>query len=80
MIYLKSFFAGIIGLILSVFVIPIGFGIFSVLFHKVSSVAPGEAAVGWDLRSLFGTSIVPWIAVLVIFGLGFYWEFRRASH
>lgn len=39
----------------------------------------GSAEVAWDLRSIFANSVIPWIIVLAIFGLGFYWEFRRAS-
>lgn len=37
-----------------------------------------DATVGVDVRWLMGLPIL-WIAALVGFGIGFYWEFRRAS-
>lgn len=79
MVYLKSFLAGIVALILSVFLIPIGLGIFFTVGRILRPTAMTGGEIGWDLRSFFATSIIPWIVVITIFCLGFYWEFRRAS-
>jgi len=86
-IYVKSFRAGLVVSILSVFFLTVGYGIFAVLFHKpgpVVHVITGGAEVGWDLRSLFEASPTFWIVPLIIFSagfiLGFYWEFRKALH
>jgi hypothetical protein len=80
MIYLKSILAGVCALVLSVVLLPIGFIIYNfgvLLFGRSHGTGRGE--VGWDLRSMFANSVIPWMIVLAIFGLGFYWEFRRAS-
>ena len=83
-IYVKSFRAGLVVSILSVFFLSVGYGIFAASFHKPSPAISGGAEVAWDLRSLFATSSAFWIVPLIVFSLGFilgfYWEFRRASH
>jgi hypothetical protein len=75
-IYAKSFLAGLAALILAVFLSPLGFLVAS-FFYKT----PPGYAVSWDLRSMAAS---PWyfifpLAGVVIFGIGFVWEYRRAS-
>ena len=78
-IYAKSFLGGLAALVIAVFLLPLGFFIAS-FFYKAPPGIDGTA-MSWDLRSLMGS---PWyfvlpIAGLLIFGLGFLWEYRRAS-
>jgi hypothetical protein len=79
MIYLKSVLAGLGAVAISVFLLPIGFLIYGVFFFRPPPGREGGGEVSWDLRSLFASSLIPWIILLAIFVLGFYWKFRRAS-
>jgi hypothetical protein len=81
MIYLKSFLAGTVTLLISALLIPGCMMVTAILFHKSSS-AEGKrrAVVGWDVVSIMRNSLIPWLMMLVVFGAGFYWEFRSASH
>lgn len=80
MIYLKSVFAGIATLLISVLLVAVGLIVVSVLFHNSSSAEGARrGVVGWDVGSMMRYSIIPWLIILIIFGAGFYWEFRRAS-
>ena len=65
MIYLKSFVAGLMSLVLltPLFVIVVGF-----------LTPPGSQ---YDLRAILEPPVP--LAALCIFATGFYWEFRRAS-
>jgi len=77
MIYLKSFLAGIIVLILSALLISICLVVFFIVYQKLH---PGVGImVGLDFPLLFHENVIPWILPLAIFCLGFWWEFRRAS-
>jgi hypothetical protein len=77
-IYAKSFLAGLAALVLAVFLLPFGFVIAS-FFYKAPPSSDGTA-MSWDLRSAAGPwyVIFPLVGVL-IFGIGFVWEYRRAS-
>jgi hypothetical protein len=69
MVYLKSFLAGVLALILSAF-LSIGFAILFVVYQELRprGVTGGSVVgVGWDIRFLFPTSVTPWIIALAIF-------------
>jgi hypothetical protein len=66
MIYVKSIFAGLAAVIVTSIVI--------VLWLSVTT----QEQVGIDVISV-AKSPVAWIYVLVLFGLGFGWEFRRLA-
>ncbi len=74
MIYLKSVIAGILTLVLFAVLAPV---IVPPVIRFAYRLEEG-AQVSWDLRFL-SKSPVFWTLVLLIFGLGFYWEFRRLS-
>lgn len=82
MVYFKSLLVGIVALVLAV---PLVTFILATVFSFFRKVPPGsnDTSISWDLRMLVLNSPISWIfwaAAIVIFGVGFYWEFRRASH
>jgi hypothetical protein len=70
MIYIKSAIAGILALTVAGFVSRATFFI----KHRPDA----EGTPGWDPISVMKSQIA-WIINLVVFGAGFYWEFRRAA-
>ena len=75
MVYVKSILVGILVGTASLFASTVLAIVIAV--SQVRQRTPGTE-VGVDIRSLMRLSIF-WIAALVGFGIGFYWEFRRAS-
>ena len=78
-IYAKSFLAGLAALVLAAFLLPLGL-LIAAFFYKAPPGIDGTA-MSWDVRSLMGS---PWYFVfpfagVLIFGIGFLWEYRRAS-
>lgn len=72
--FLKSFFAGIITILIGLILFLIG-GI--AYFAVISSKMPEGTAIGWDPISLVHQSILSWVALSVLFLIGFTWQFRR---
>ena len=68
MVYLKCTIAGVLALVLSAFVTVV------LLFFVYKPF--GTRAVAFDFSSLLRWPLL-WILMLLIFGAGFYWEFRR---
>ena len=76
MIYLKSLFAGVVALAVSLFVFFVGAGIYLwIAARKLKPQAAG--AVAWDPISITSPGFL--LGILAIFVAGFFWEFRRAS-
>jgi hypothetical protein len=77
MVYVKSLLAGVAALLISVLLLPVG--LTAVNLSKTPTSA-SDKALTWDFREAL--NLRPWqiwLCILIIFGLGFYWEFRRAS-
>jgi len=76
MIYLKSLLAGFLAMFLAVPVLCLAL---VPLFHR----APSEdGVISWDLRSVLSSpqsSSFFGAGIMIAFGIGFYWEFRRVS-
>ena len=77
MIYVKSILAGLAASVLSAILYFVGFSIYAIFYTALHSEIGGE--IGWDLVSIFKSSLIPRLVTLAAFILGFYWEFRRAS-
>jgi hypothetical protein len=75
MILLKSIFAGLLAVFIAAIVLPMG--IAGYLTWRLPPDKPGkEVAVGFDPVAA-ARSRVSWIVAAIVFGLGFYWEYRR---
>ena len=72
MIYLKSIVAGIIAVVSFAVLVFL-----CVAVYMWRMVPKTEGAVGWDPISIVRTG--PLLSILVVFLLGFIWEFRRGS-
>jgi ethanolamine transporter EutH len=74
--YFKSVLAGVVALFLAAFVFIV------IQVFRAIQIAkrehPGAAEVGIDIVALF-KSPLPWVVVLLAFGIGFWWRFRSAS-
>ena len=72
MIYLKSALAGIAAILLVILLIVVG-----IVVVGLTSPPVAHDAVGWDPMSLMHWRFWGAAAVLLIFLVGFVWEFRR---
>lgn len=70
MIYIKSTLAGIGALGVA--------ALMSVVFLVIKYRPTVSGTPGWDPISLVKSQVV-WIVFLLVFAIGFYWEYRRAS-
>jgi hypothetical protein len=78
MIYVKSILAGLLALIgapVCLLVIVVVATMTFALVHPTS----GEGSVGWDLISLVRMNPMLWSIPLLIFFIGFIWEYRRLA-
>jgi uncharacterized BrkB/YihY/UPF0761 family membrane protein len=76
MIYVKSILAGLLALI----VVPVCLLVIVVVgtvIYAVVHPTPGEGAIGWDPISLWRASPIVWFIPVLIFFMGFIWEYRR---
>jgi hypothetical protein len=75
MVYLKSFAAGIVAVVLAALLVLIAAVVYLNLFFKHAE----DQAIGWDPISLVRSS--PWLSVLalLVFLAGYFWELRRAT-
>jgi hypothetical protein len=79
MILLKSIFAGLLALLIAEIVLPVVIPIVIGLYlswRLPPEKAGREVAVGFDPVAA-ARSPVSWIMATIVFGLGFYWEYRR---
>lgn len=77
MAYVKSFVAGLTALLVTLLILAIGL---TALNLRKGPPPGNDRAVTWDFREALG--LRPWqfwLSAAIIFGLAFYWEFRRAS-
>lgn len=77
MVYLKSFLAGVVAVVLGVPTITFTLIVALVMFHR-----PHGTGYSVDSRSFIGTWPFNWnfwLPIAFLFALGFFWEFRRAS-
>jgi phosphate/sulfate permease len=80
MICVKSILAGALAVFLGVPTIAVTLIIGVGIFYRPHGTSN---AVSWDSRSLIGTwpfNWVFWLPIAFLFAIGFFWEFRRASH
>lgn len=78
MIYVKSFLAGLAALLLAAVLLAVG--LTAVNFLHPAPPQGNDKAIQWDFFEVLDfRSWHSWLPALIIFGLGFYWEFRRAS-
>jgi hypothetical protein len=78
MIYVKSILAGLLALI----VVPVCLLVIVVvgtLIYALLHSTPGEGSVGWDPISLVHLNPMLWSIPLLIFFIGFIWEYRRLA-
>ncbi len=75
MIYLKSILVGLCFLVVSAILLPLGLG---VIFSILAAHAKGEE-VGFDPVSIVKSFPLLWILPVLVFLLGFAWEYRRAK-
>jgi len=70
MLYVKSILVGAATLLVATV-------LFIVILLLVVSRKTGASEVGVDVVSLIRSSPLFWLVVLIGFGVGFYWQFRR---
>ena len=84
MIYLKSALAGLLAIVAATVVLPILVIVGVVIYTAINYTAihsSHEGSVGWDPISLVHQSPLPIVALMIVcFGGGFFWEFRRLTH
>ncbi len=82
MIYLKSALAGLLAVVAATIVLPILVVIGIVLYSAIRTSLEGavERSVGWDPISLVHPSLPIVTLIVVGFGSGFFWKFRRLRH
>jgi hypothetical protein len=76
MVYLKSFFAGVVALVLVLILCIVGFIGWGSWISATSSNQGSLGLVSYDV-SRIGIPLL--IVAALIFLAGFYWEFRRAT-
>jgi hypothetical protein len=78
MIYVKSIVAGLLALIVVpvclLFIVVVGMVIYT-LVHPPS----GEGSIGWDPISLVRMNPMLWSIPVIVFFMGFIWEYRRIA-
>ena len=75
MVYLKSVLVGVLTLFVALITLPmLGIVVYSWIHPQ-----PEGYAIGWDPISLVKQPPL-FLAALVIFALGFFWELRRLTH
>ena len=74
MIILKSLAAGLLAVLATVVVITI-LVIVALLVFSARNHAE-DTVIGWDPVAL-GHAPLPWIILLFVFAIGFYWEYRQ---
>jgi len=78
MIYAKSVLAGLLALIMIpvclVIVVVVG-----LLIHVLTHPPSGEGSIGWDPISLVRMNPILWSIPLLVFFIGFTWEYRRLA-
>ena len=75
MIYVKSVLVGALALLAATILYLVI--LITVTLRRYPPL-PG-AEVSFDLRSMLNHEPSFWVVALVAFGVGFYWEFRRAT-
>jgi hypothetical protein len=75
MIYVKSVLVGVLAL----FSATILYLVILISTESRRYQPPPGAEVSFDLRSVINHEPSFWLVALVAFGVGFYWEFRRAT-
>ena len=77
MVYLKSALAGLLALLIAAALLPM-IGMLVLMIYAWIHWPPEGYAIGWDPISLIKPPL--FLAALVIFALGFFWELRRLTH
>jgi uncharacterized BrkB/YihY/UPF0761 family membrane protein len=78
MIYVKSVLAGLLALIvvpICVLVILVA----AIVIYNLVHPASGEGSIGWDPISLWRANPIVWFIPVLIFLMGFIWEYRRLA-
>lgn len=76
MIYVKSAFAGVLALVIVFIVLPI----LGLIVYAFTHTQPEGGSIGWDPISMVKQSpLLTGAIAVVVFGAGFFWEFRRLS-
>ena len=83
MVYFKSALAGLLALLIAAALLPT-IGMLVLMIYAWLHPPPEGYAIGWDPIVLFRpTSLVhrlPLAVIVLVFALGFFWEFRRLRH
>jgi hypothetical protein len=78
MIYVKSILAGLLALIVLpvclLVIVVVGMVIYAAV-HPTS----GEGSIGWDPISLVRMNPMLWSIPVIVFFMGFMWEYRRIA-
>ena len=75
MVYFKSVIAGLIAIIGAVILMVV---VVTAFLGFLSRDLPAGETYAWDPISIGRSSLIPWVFLLVVFMLGFAWEYRRA--
>jgi hypothetical protein len=78
MIYVKSVLAGLLALIVAPICVLVILVVAMVIYALVHSTS-GEGSIGWDPISLVHTNPMLWSIPVLIFLMGFIWEYRRLA-
>jgi predicted membrane protein len=73
MVLWKCIFAGLLAVVIAAIVLPMGF-----CAYLAWTVRPGRnEAIGFDPISIVRSSPSVWVIAALVFGLGFYLQYRR---
>ncbi|MGO9865399.1 MAG: hypothetical protein ACLPLR_17465 [Terriglobales bacterium] len=78
MIYVKTILAGLLALIVvpaCLLVMVVAGTVIYASVHRTS----GEGSIGWDPISLWRAGPIVWFIPVLIFLIGFIWEYRRLA-
>jgi uncharacterized BrkB/YihY/UPF0761 family membrane protein len=78
MIYVKSILVGLLALML-VPVCLLAIVVVGMVIYTSVHPPSGEGAIGWDPISLWRASPMVWFIPVLIFFMGFIWEYRRLA-
>jgi hypothetical protein len=83
MIYVKSVLAGLLALIVVPICVLVILVVGMVVYYALVHPTPGEGSIGWDpisiSISIFRVNPMFWSVPVLIFLMGFIWEYRRLA-
>ncbi|MBZ5657979.1 MAG: hypothetical protein LAO56_22175 [Acidobacteriia bacterium] len=78
MIYIKSLLAGFLAVVVACISLSV-LAVVGLIVYNMIHRSQEEGSIGWDPISLVRVSPWIWFIVVLIFCVGFFWEYRRLA-